>query len=331
MTRGKGSLFVATRTGISVLGLRAAGSPAPTWWAHHCGCAWVAAWLMLRGHQFLGDRELLDDQGWSGEISWRDHKGVHVSRHRPDLIALASTGGRFAVEVELAQKSIERLRAIITMHASWRSADATGGVIYVCRDQDGHERVNRVAEQTGLIATEGRGLRIELLARPVCPAESSATRCTCRRTPSHPTPASCTATWARLASRRGHARGRVRPACAERITRVIIRFCGPRPGDPEACCEAMSPPRYRLVIDGAPDNGAPSRSTRWRSAPAAVGRKSSGRFGDPMHLQGLLERIHSLGLTLHGLTPLEAETSVTGSRTHSRSQRPSSGTTTKGP
>ena len=165
MTRGEGSLFVATRTGISVLGLRlrAAGSPAPTWWAHHCGCAWVAAWLMLRGRQFLGDRELLDDQGWSGEISWRDHKGVHVSRHRPDLIALASTGERFAVEVELAQKSIERLRAIITMHASWRAADATGGVIYVCRDQDGYERVNRVAEQTGLIATEGRGLRIELL------------------------------------------------------------------------------------------------------------------------------------------------------------------------
>jgi hypothetical protein len=165
MTRGEGSLFVATRTGISVLGLRlrAAGSPAPTWWAHHCGCAWVAAWLMLRGHQFLGDRELLDDQGWSGEISWRDHKGVHVSRHRPDLIALASTGGRFAVEVELAQKSIERLRAIITMHASWRAVGATGGVIYVCRDQGGCERVNRVAEQTGLIATDGRGLRIELL------------------------------------------------------------------------------------------------------------------------------------------------------------------------
>jgi len=156
MTRGEGSLFVATRTGTSVLGLRlrAAGSPAPTWWAHHCGCAWVAAWLTLRGHQFLGDRELLDDRGWSGEISWRDHKGAHVSRHRPDLIAIASTGARIAVEVELAQKSVERLRAIITMHACWRAAGTTGGVIYVCRDQDGCDRVNRV---------DGRGLRIELV------------------------------------------------------------------------------------------------------------------------------------------------------------------------
>jgi hypothetical protein len=70
---------------------RGEGSPAPTWWAHHCGCAWVAAWLMLRGHQFLGDHELLDDRGWSGEISWRDYKGVHVSRHRPDLIELLET------------------------------------------------------------------------------------------------------------------------------------------------------------------------------------------------------------------------------------------------
>src|ERR1700744_2925750 len=124
MTRGAGSLFVATRNGVRVLGLplRAAGPPAPTWWAHHCGCAWAAAWLELRGHRFLGDRELLQDSGWSEGISWRDHKGVHDARHRPDLVGIHRDGWCVAVEVELTQKSVERLKAILTMHAHWRGA-----------------------------------------------------------------------------------------------------------------------------------------------------------------------------------------------------------------
>ena len=33
----------------------------------------------------------------------------------------------------------------------------------------------------------------------------------------------------------------------------------------------------------------------------------SGPIIDPSHLQGLLERIAGLGLTVHSLTPLEAE------------------------
>jgi hypothetical protein len=159
MTRGEGSLFVATRTGVGVLGLplRAVGTPAPTWWAHHCGCAWAAAWLGVRGHPFLGDRELLEDPGWSGRISWHDHD----ARHRPDLIAITPNGGHAAIEVELAQKSIERLRAIITMYGHWWASGI--GVIYICGDQDGCDRVKRVAEKTGLIATGEGGLRIELL------------------------------------------------------------------------------------------------------------------------------------------------------------------------
>src|SRR5438270_10606752 len=51
MTRGQGSLFLATRTGVrmTAIPLRAASTPAPTWWAHHCACAWAAAWLTVRG------------------------------------------------------------------------------------------------------------------------------------------------------------------------------------------------------------------------------------------------------------------------------------------
>jgi hypothetical protein len=163
MTRGEGSLFLATRTGIAVtaLSVRAAGPPAPTWWAHHCAVAWMAAWLKLRGHGFLGGRELLEGDRWSGEISWRDRSGFKNAKHRPDLIACHHDGGRIAIEVELAKKSTQRLRAILWRHAVWRSSSQTGGVVYVCADQEGRERITSVAADAGLV--KGRGLRIELL------------------------------------------------------------------------------------------------------------------------------------------------------------------------
>src|SRR5947209_9223694 len=113
MTRGSGSLFLATRTGIAVAAVpvRPAGLPAPTWWAHHCAVAWMAAWVKLRGHELLGARELLEGDEWSGEISWRDRSGFKTASHRPDLIVFGRKGGRFAIEVELAKKSGQRLRA----------------------------------------------------------------------------------------------------------------------------------------------------------------------------------------------------------------------------
>ena len=70
----------------------------------------------------------------------------------------------------------------------------------------------------------------------------------------------------------------------------------------------MSPTRYRLVVKG--ELGA-------RYASAFEGMTISAHDGiteitgeiiDPSHLQGLLERIAGLGLTLHSLTPLEKRT-----------------------
>src|SRR5436305_15268659 len=63
MTRGQGSLFVATRTGVRVasVAVRAASAPAPTWWAHLSACAWAAAWLTARDRGLMGCRELLAD------------------------------------------------------------------------------------------------------------------------------------------------------------------------------------------------------------------------------------------------------------------------------
>jgi hypothetical protein len=62
MRHGDGCLFVPTRVGVAVAGVpvRAPGEPAPTWWAHHCGVAWMAAWLTVRGREFTGGRELLE-------------------------------------------------------------------------------------------------------------------------------------------------------------------------------------------------------------------------------------------------------------------------------
>ncbi len=41
----------------------------------------------------------------------------------------------------------------------------------------------------------------------------------------------------------------------------------------------------------------------------------TGEIIDPAHLQGLLERIAGLGITLHSLNPLDTENGETGSHT----------------
>ena len=87
----------------------------------------------------------------------------------------------------------------------------------------------------------------------------------------------------------------------------------------------MSPHRYRIVIEG-------ELGPRYASAFDGMTLRAHngeteiiGPIIDPSHLQGLLERIAGLGLTLHSVNPLEAE-NARGSRgaahTTSRGQRP---------
>ncbi len=75
----------------------------------------------------------------------------------------------------------------------------------------------------------------------------------------------------------------------------------------------MSAHRYRVVVKG--ELGA-------RYASAFEGMTVSAHDGmtemmgsiiDPSHLQGLLERIAGLGLTLHSVTPLDAGNDVAAS------------------
>jgi hypothetical protein len=160
MTWGEGSLFLATRKGVLVLGvpLIPASTPAAMWWAHDSACAWAAAWLTVRGRSFLGQREVLSRPDWSGELHWCDRNSFKRSGHRPDLVALVGSG--VAVEVELAGKSRPRLDAILGLHASWITSGKSGGVIYICGDEEGQRRVQRSAERVGSF---GRKLRLELL------------------------------------------------------------------------------------------------------------------------------------------------------------------------
>jgi hypothetical protein len=139
--------------------VRAAGQPAPTWWAHHCGVA-RAAWLKVLGHDFLGARQVLEDGRCAGKISWRDRRGYNTSSHRPDLVARTGRAG-VAIEVELTKKSAERLRAILWHYAMWRSTKG-GAVIYVCADDELCQRVRTVGTDVGL-SPDGGWLRVELL------------------------------------------------------------------------------------------------------------------------------------------------------------------------
>jgi len=142
----------------------------------------IAAWLTGRGHGFSGARELLEDGEWAGQISWRDHRGYREATHRPDLV-VHRNGGHVALEIEVAKKSVERLREILTRHLVWRSVGATGGVVYACRDLDGCNRIRTVGADVGFVGTR-HGLRVELLgtikaqaieARNAMRAESAAT------------------------------------------------------------------------------------------------------------------------------------------------------------
>ena len=116
----------------------------------------------MRGREIQGCREVLPDPSWTGTLRWHDRNGYHRVGHRPDLAWLID-GQRVAIEVELAQKSIARLRAILDLHARWRAAGKSAGVIYVCADEHGCERIRERAIEAGLSPAKGGGFRVETL------------------------------------------------------------------------------------------------------------------------------------------------------------------------
>jgi hypothetical protein len=117
--------------------------------------------LSVRGHAgWRGGRER---PGRSDKISWWDRKGHHESRHRPDLVGFRLDGRPIAVEVELAPKSIERLRAILYRHVVWRHAGKSNGVHYICGDEDGLKRIEKAATTGRTFRYDDLGLTVVLL------------------------------------------------------------------------------------------------------------------------------------------------------------------------
>jgi hypothetical protein len=166
MTHGIGSLVYPTKTGVTMSGVQAAplaAPPAPTTWAHCAACAWTAAWLTVRGRTMVGSRELLANNDWQAEVQWIERHGVRRRGHRPDLVAGVTAGGPLLpVEVELAVKSAQRLRAILGLHARWITAGKARAVIYICATGKVAQRVSHEAREVGLTA-EHTTLRVELL------------------------------------------------------------------------------------------------------------------------------------------------------------------------
>jgi len=161
MAHGRGSLLFATRQGVQVSGVAAAPvpAPAPTCWGHLVGCAWVAAWLTVRGREMLAPRELLLEDSWRGELP--GSRGPRAL-HRPDLVGVVPGRRPAAIEVELTRKSKARLRAILSLHADWIATGQCGACVYVCRDESLRELVVGQAGQVGLHVANG-SLRVELL------------------------------------------------------------------------------------------------------------------------------------------------------------------------
>jgi hypothetical protein len=95
----------------------------------------------------------------------------------------------------------------------------------------------------------------------------------------------------------------------------------------------MPPPRYRIVVEG-------ELGPRYASAFDGMTLRAhdgetdiTGPIIDQSHLQGLIARIASLGLTLHSLTPLQTENAQTDAQPHqpARSNHHNPGANSKGP
>lgn len=169
MRHGTGTLIVLTSAGAREVGYpagRALRSIAPTTWAHTSGCAWTAAWLVLRlrdlretaphvapeAMEWWGERDIFGDDFWRRDIRFKDQRGIARATHRPDL-GVRLGGLPLPVEVELQRKSRARLRGILGMYeqlATSTEAARFGGVIYVTGTPDVADGIRRAAQDVGL-------------------------------------------------------------------------------------------------------------------------------------------------------------------------------------
>ena len=93
---------------------------------------------------------MLEDDLWSYDLRYRDHRGTVRVTHRPDLVVQIDSGP-VAIEVELARKAPVRLRGICAMYTELTEADGPlAGVIYITDRADVSALVTRCAHDSGL-------------------------------------------------------------------------------------------------------------------------------------------------------------------------------------
>ena len=177
MTQGDGSLFVATAAGAARVGYPASWavrSIGPSTWAHATACAWVSAWLELRGRSWWSEREIAGDEFWLRSVRYSDHRGTARVTHRPDL-AVELTAGPAAIEVEVQRKPRARLLAVLRMYADSidEDDDPLAGLLYVCDRADIADTVRRAAWDAGL--AEGSTLSVRTMDEVVRQARAAAT------------------------------------------------------------------------------------------------------------------------------------------------------------
>ena len=154
MRRGHGSLIVRTRAGALEAGYPASRAPrsiTPTTWAHTSACAWVSAWLEVRGRAWWCEREIAEDYFWRFSVRYQDRRGTARVTHRPDLAAQTGSGS-VAIEVELQRKNQARLYGILSMYTDMTEGDEAllAGVIYVTGNADIDNIVRRTASRAWL-------------------------------------------------------------------------------------------------------------------------------------------------------------------------------------
>jgi hypothetical protein len=175
MTRGDGSLVVLTAVGATRAGYPASlgvRSLAPSTWARADACAWVSAWLQIRGYSWWSDREIARDEWWRWRGRYADHRGTVQFTHRPDL-GVELTGGPAAIEVELGSRPRRRLLATLRMYADYTDGGQgpLGRVVYVCGRTDIADAVRRAACDAGL--DEGRTLSVRTMDEVVAQARAA--------------------------------------------------------------------------------------------------------------------------------------------------------------
>ena len=154
MRRGQGSLIVLTRAGALEAGYPASRAPrsiTPTTWAHTSACAWVSAWLEVRGRAWRSEREIAEDDFWRFPVRYQDRRGTARVTHRPALAAQTGSGS-VAIEVELQRKTQARLYGILSMYTDMTDGDEAplAGVIYVTGNADVDNIVRRTADRAWL-------------------------------------------------------------------------------------------------------------------------------------------------------------------------------------